>query len=286
MADECVHGYEDAEGQRLRDQAGALADWLHADARYGAGERVLEIGCGVGAQTLRLARNNPGTRFVAVDISESSLSEAEAAARRAGLDNVEFRLANIFAPPFEAGAFDHVFLCFVLEHLVDPVAALVAARRMLKAGGSAIVTEGDHGSTLFHPDSALARRAIQCQVDLQAQAGGDANIGRRLYPLLVEAGFEAITVAPRIVYVDGSRPDLAEGFTRRTYSAMIAGVRERAMAAGFMTGPDFDLGIEDLRRAAQADGVFVYTFFQARARAVQSREEQHLVALHAIHVAE
>ena len=42
--------------------------------------------------------------------------------------------------------------------------------------------EGDHGSAYFHPDSAAARAAIACQVELQARAGGDALIGRQLYP--------------------------------------------------------------------------------------------------------
>ena len=69
-----------------------------------------------------------------------------------------------------------------------------------------MVIEGDHGSTLFHPESALARRAIPAQVALQAAAGGDAMIGRRLYPLLVAAGFPHPRVEPRLVYVDGAKP--------------------------------------------------------------------------------
>ena len=72
------------------------------------------------------------------------------------------------------------------------------------------------------PRSAAAQRAIQCLVDLQASAGGDALIGRRLYPLLVEAGFANVTVSPRMVYVDASRPQLVDGFTRKTFNAMVA----------------------------------------------------------------
>ena len=77
------------------------------------------------------------------------------------------------------------------------------------------VIEGDHGSAYFHPESAAARAAIDAQVQLQAAAGGDALIGRRLYPLLPRAGLEDVRVEPRMVYVDGSRPDLIDGFTRR-----------------------------------------------------------------------
>jgi hypothetical protein len=124
------------------------------------------------------------------------------------------------------------------------------------------VIEGDHGSAYFHPDSVLARAAIECQVLLQRDAGGNALIGRRVYPLLVDAGFADVSVSPRMVYVDGSRPDLVDGFTRRTFTAMIEGVREPAIAAGLIEPGSFDAGVRDLHRTTEADGVFCYTFFK------------------------
>jgi hypothetical protein len=133
----------------------------------------------------------------------------------------------------------------------------------LKPGGTITVIEGDHGSTYFHPESDLAHRAISCQVMLQAQTGGDANIGRRLFPLLREAGFQTPRVSPRMVYVDASKPALVDGFTRKTFTAMIEGVRTPSVEAGLMSLGDFDRGIRDLYRTAEDDGVFCYTFFKA-----------------------
>ena len=173
----------------LQDQAGALVDLLHADTAYPGGSRVLEAGCGVGAQTVTLAQRSPGARFTSVDISADSIAEAKRRADRAGLTNVEFQQADIFALPFEAESFDHVFVCFVLEHLSRPVEALAILKRLLRPGGTITVIEGDHGSTYFYPDSPAAHAAIQCQVTMQREAGGNALIGRQIYPLLVEAGF-------------------------------------------------------------------------------------------------
>ena len=179
-----------------------------------------------------------------------------------GITNVDFLQANIFALPFEPESFDHVFVCFVLEHLTHPVEALRKLRTLLRPGGTITVIEGDHGSAYFHPDSVAARAAIACQVKLQRDAGGDALIGRRLYPILVDAGFGAVRVSPRMVYVNAGRPELVDSFTRKTFTAMIEGVREPAVAAGLASPELFDDGIRDLHRTTEADGVFCYTFFK------------------------
>lgn len=262
MSSAYVHGYHPRESERLRDQAGTLVDLLHSDTSYPAGSTVLEAGCGVGAQTVTLARNSPGARITSVDLSAVSLKEAEAKVVAAGLGNVQFRQADIFALPFDPASFDHVFVCFVLEHLARPVEALRVLKTLLKPGGSITVIEGDHGSAYFHPDSAAAREAIGCQVELQRRAGGNAMIGRMVYPLMVEAGFGEVRVSPRMVYVDSSRPHLVDGFTKKTFTAMVEGVREAAIASRIVEPARFDEGIRNLYRTAEADGVFCYTFFK------------------------
>ncbi len=175
------------------------------------------------------------------------------------------RQVDIFHLPFPPESFDHVFVCFVLEHLTRPVQALRALKNVLKPGGTITVIEGDHGSTYFYPDSQHARRAVRCQVELQGRAGGNALIGRALYPLLREAGFGEVRVSPRMVYVDSSKPDLVEGFTRKTFTAMIEGIRQSSVESGMLSARDFDKGVADLHRTAEADGVFCYTFFKAGA---------------------
>jgi SAM-dependent methyltransferase len=257
-----VHGYDPRENERLQDQAGTLVDLLHFDTAYPAGSRVLEAGCGVGAQTVTLARRSPDARFTSIDVSAESIAEAERRARLAGLANVEHRQADIFSLPFGPASFDHVFVCFVLEHLARPVEALEILGGLLRPGGTITVIEGDHGSAYFHPDSPAAHAAIQCQIELQRAAGGDSLIGRQLHPLMTEAGLDAVRVSPRMVYVDSSRPELVDGFTRKTFTAMIEGVREPAIAAGLIDPERFDAGVRDLHRTTEADGVFCYTFFK------------------------
>jgi SAM-dependent methyltransferase len=261
-----VHGYDVRESDRLYDQAGTLMKLLHADISYPAGSRVLEAGCGVGAQTVTLARNSPEARIVSIDVSAASVAQARAKVEAAGISNVELMQANVFDLHFDPGSFDHVFVCFLLEHLAQPVEALAALQEVLRPGGTITVIEGDHGSAYFHPDSPEAHRAIRTLVELQRRGGGNALIGRQLYPLLVSAGFTDVHVSPRMVYVDSSRPDLVEGFTKKTFTAMVEGVRDAAIESRLTEPEVFDAGVRALYRTAADDGVFCYTFFSGVGR--------------------
>lgn len=259
---EYIHGYSDRENERLVDQATTLTELLHKDTKYPTGDTVLEVGCGVGAQTISLVRNSPETHFTCIDITETSLRTAKARIESAGFNNATFQMADIFNLPFLDRSFDHIFVCFVLEHLKNPLSALLHLKAKLKNGGSITVIEGDHGSTLFHPDSREAWQTIQCLIDLQARGGANSLIGRQLFPLLTQAGFKNITVSPRIVYVDSSKPNFVEGFTKNTFIAMVEGVRAPSLTSGIIDEATWEKGIKDLYRTTESDGTFCYTFFK------------------------
>ncbi len=260
-----VHGYSDTEALRLTDQADTLARFLHETVRFPDGSHVLEAGCGVGAQSIHLARNNPNVHFTAFDASIESIKKARDQITREGFDNIQFEISDVYNLPYAAESFDHVFVCFLLEHLREPLRALSGLKSVLKKGGSITAIEGDHGSYYCHPRSAAADRVVQCLTAIQAHKHGDALIGRRLYPLLAQAGFQEVQVVPRMIYVDSSKPELVEGFTKRTFIAMVSGVKEEAIALGLIDENSWDQGIADLNRTTLADGTFCYTFFHATA---------------------
>ena len=262
-ANDYVHGYSPREAERLIDQAQTLTYLLHHDTRYPPGCQVLEAGCGVGAQTITLVSQSPDARFTCIDCSDASLAEASARVSDAGYRNATFRNADIYDLPFPPESFDHVFICFVLEHLPDPKRALSNLKDVLRPEGTITVIEGDHGSAYFHPDSAAARNAIRCLVEIQRSMGGNALIGRELYPLLVSAGFRTVAVSPRMVYADASKPGLVEGFTKQTFTAMVEGVGDEAIRRHMIGKAEWEQGIFDLYRTTEPDGTFCYTFFKA-----------------------
>lgn len=260
-----VHGYSDREAERLADQAGSVRNLIHADTIFPPGALVLEPGCGIGAQTATLAARFPDTGFVSFDLSESSLQRARSAV--AALKNVSLLRADLLAPPFGEGVFDVALVSYLLEHLPDPGGALRAVRRLLRPGGAIHVVEGDHGSCYFHPETEAARKAWGCLIEVQRGIGGDSLIGRRLYPLLAGAGFEDVSVSPRTVYIDETKPHLMVNFVEKTIVPMVEGARETALEQGLIDATTWERGISDLLAVSRAPGgVFCYTFFKATAR--------------------
>ncbi len=257
-----VHGYSNEESQRLNDQAKTMAEILHYDSFWEEESSILEIGCGVGAQTKIISTQNPTSHFTSIDFSDKSLLKAEETINSLGIKNVAFKNADVFDLPFKNESFDHVFVCFVLEHLENTEKALAEIKRVLKKNGTITVIEGDHGSTFFYPDSKAARKAIQAQVDLQKKNGGNANIGRALFPLLSNLGFADVKVSPRQIYVDESKPEMVEGFIKNTFTAMIQGIKEEAITQKIITNREIERGIKDLYTTANG-GTFCYTFFKA-----------------------
>jgi SAM-dependent methyltransferase len=260
-----VHGYSEREARRLGDQATSVRALLHDGLSYEAGRRVLEVGCGTGEQTLSLAASSPQAQITSIDVSQDSLEVARRRIAAAGHTNVRCQVADLFNLPHEDEAFDDLFVCFVLEHLREPLVALKALRRILRAGGTVTVFEGDHGSWYCHPQTPEASRTVQCLIDVQARLGGDSLVGRRLYPLLVDAGFREVDVRPKMVYVDDSRPALVETFSKNTFIAMVEGVREQALSMGLIDEPAWNKGITDMYRATEPGGTFCYTFFRGTA---------------------
>jgi len=262
-----VHGYSNREARRLQDQADGVRDLIRHDTLYPPGDLVLEVACGVGAQTIAIARQSPETRFISFDISIASLRAAVNRVREQRLSTVHLLTADLFALPFEEESFDHVFVSFVLEHMKDPLQTLQVLSRMLRTDGTMTVIEGDHGSCYFSPSSEAARRAWNCLIQVQEQLGGDSLIGRRLYPLLREAGYSEVTVSPRMVYADQSKPVLMEGFVGKTIVPMVKGVEREAIARQLIEPAVWEAGLADLRAIESADeGTFCYTFFKAVGR--------------------
>ena len=106
------------------------------------GETVLDIGCGVGVDTLVAARlAGPTGRVVGVDATAEMIARARANLALTGLANVSFEVASAEVLPFPDGEFEVVISNGVFNLLIDKEQALGEARRVLKPGGRLMLAD-------------------------------------------------------------------------------------------------------------------------------------------------
>jgi ubiquinone/menaquinone biosynthesis C-methylase UbiE len=259
-----VHGYSKREAQRLDEQALILEDLLHNGTHFPDGSYVLEAGCGIGAQTRILARRNPGAEFLSVDISEDSLEKAKELTKNVNISNVTFRQSNLNKLLDADNTFDHVFICFVLEHLDNPAVVLKELMRVLKPGGTITFIEGDHGSCFWQPVTPESKKAWNSLIVAQRNLGHDPLIGRRLYPLLSTTKLKLGYVEPRFVYADHLNPKLLDNVVNKIIVPMVKASKDIVLSEKIITATDWDKGIADLSVVGKMeDGSFFYTWFKA-----------------------
>ncbi|MBN1782956.1 methyltransferase domain-containing protein [bacterium] len=255
-----VHGYSPRENRRLSEQSEILKQILHGDTHFEPASLVLEAGCGTGAQSAILSPMFPETVFMGIDISLASLAEA----RSRGLHRHHFSRTDINCLPFPPETFDHVLVCFVLEHLTDPEKALYELKRVLKPRGLITVIEGDHGSCFWHPETRASRTVWQSLITVQSGLGHDPDIGRRLHPLLSRAGFHVQMTRPCWLYADASCPDLLDGMVNKIIVPMVKTARESAIQQGLAGEAEWAEGIADLEKSGNPPGgTFFYTWFKS-----------------------
>lgn len=188
MADRYTHGHSDAvlRSHRWRTAENSAAYLL---PELCGGDRLLDVGCGPGNITLDLAaRVSPG-EVVGIDVVGDVLVAAEADRADAGVDNASFRHADLYDLPFADHHFDVVHAHQVLQHLAEPMAALVELRRVLRPGGLLAVRDSDYGAFMWSPADPLLERWMELHHRAAAANGADADAGRHLLAWVGAAGF-------------------------------------------------------------------------------------------------
>jgi len=264
-----VHGYSKREHERLIDQSNILEKLLHSDTVFQHESRILEAGCGIGAQTRILAMRSPGAKITSVDISEESLNKAKALIEKENISNVSFKKENIFNTSFKDETFYHVFVCFVLEHLEKPIQCLLELKRILKPKGTITLIEGDHGSCFWFPETKESLEVWNSLIKAQQQLGHDPLIGRQLYPLIKKTGLKIKDVSPRWVYADISDPKLLDGILNKIIVPMVESAKTQVLNSDIVSTNVWEKGIKDLSDIGKIkNGTFFYTWFKGLATKV------------------
>lgn len=162
----------------------------------GEGQRVLDVGCGIGDPTLQVAvLVGPHGRVVGTDLSEAMLETARERAAALGLSHVEFRLADVTADALEPESFDVVLARWSVIYVADVVGTLERLRRALAPGGRIAVAAWappDANPWITVPMQTLARVRPLPPADPGAPGVFQLSDDGALARALLRAGFQAI----------------------------------------------------------------------------------------------
>jgi ubiquinone/menaquinone biosynthesis C-methylase UbiE len=263
-----LHGYTPEEQQRLYRQARFAEHRVHDRLPFWRSRKLLEVGCGVGAQTEILLRHFPDLHVTGVDTSEMNL---EAARKHLGeqpwadgrYELVQGDAARLDMP---SESFDSAFLCWILEHVADAALVLSDVRRTLRPGSPIVVTEVQNASFFIDPYSPNTMSYWMAFNDHQIELGGDPFVGAKLGNLLLAVGYRDITTEVKTIHLDnrapGERAEFLEFWTELLLSGA-PGLQE----AGKVSEETVRGMTEELREVAHdPDSVFFYAIVQARAR--------------------
>jgi SAM-dependent methyltransferase len=223
------------------DPRDAMLERLLADAGIGPGMRVLDLGCGHGHVSRRIAgRVGDRGHVVGVDRDAGALDTARRLAAAEGLGNVSFVEADLLALPEALGPFDAAVGRRVLMYQPDAVAALRAVARAVRPGGVIAIQEQDASMAPASPAALPLHRRVHAWVwEMVAREGANLHMGFDLPGAMRRAGIAVADVRAELAVQTPER--------RLATAAMVRAVMHRIVAQGVATAEEIDVDTLDQR---------------------------------------
>lgn len=190
-----LHGYSKEEQERLYSQARILEEEVYQGIDFKKCKSIIEVGCGVGAQTEILLERFPHLKILGVDLSEKQLALAEKRLSKY-IKKGQVRLLCMNAEQIDKikEKFDGAFICWFLEHVPNPLKILKSLNKILKKGSPVYCTEVQNTSFFVNPYSPNMLKYWFELNDFQWEHGGNPFMGATLGNLLKEARYKNIDV--------------------------------------------------------------------------------------------
>lgn len=268
LADGYIHGFTKDEQDRLFKQARVHEDVIFSHVDFSKAQSILEIGSGVGAQTQILLERFPHLKIQCVDASKTQVERAREALKPAiESGQVRIDVADALNLPFSDDSFDGAFICWLLEHVQNPVEVLQEARRVLKPGGVIYCNEVLNATFYLHPYSPATLKFWVEFNDHQWTLKGDPFVGGKLANYLMAADFQCVTTRVLTHQYDNRMPKKRASFIDY-WTHLLLSAAPGLIQAGRIT-PDLVNEMTTELKALKGDpnAVIFYSWILARAEA-------------------
>ncbi len=264
-----LHGFTQVEQDRLRRQARFAEYSVYQNINFSETAQLLEVGCGVGAQSEILLRRFPNVEcLTGIDLNDRQLATCEEYLSKIPYAAGRYHLEKMDASQmrFKSKNFDGAFLCWVLEHMPDPSKVLSEVRRVLKPGARILVNEVMNSSFFLDPYSPHVWQFWMAFNDYQLEIGGDPFIGMKLGNLLLSLGFREIETRIITWHYDNRQPAKRKEHIDEWTELMLS-ASDQLIQDGRLSKETVQSAKEELSSVSQnPNSVFHFSFMQAEAR--------------------
>ena len=194
---EYIHGSSLEEQHRLSRLNDILNQSCLKELCLQPGEKVLDLGSGLGQFTRLIARTvGSEGRVVGIERDQQQISQAKNLADKSDESKlVEFRKGDALELPLsksEWGTFDVAHVRFLLEHVPRPALVIEQMVRSVRPGGRVFVSDDDHGDFRPWPEPPGFHAIWRAYVRSYELLGNDPYVGRRLVSLLRDGGLTSV----------------------------------------------------------------------------------------------
>lgn len=262
-----LHGFSNDEQARLWRQAEFAEHVVYRGVDFSTTKNLLEVGCGVGAQSSILLRRFPKLNLTGIDLSPKQIETAQKNLNTLDYAKGRFQLKNMDAQAmeFDADAFDGAFLCWILEHVPNPSLILNEIRRVLRPGSPVYITEVINSSFFLDPYSPNVWKYWMAFNDYQYDNAGDPFIGAKLGNLLTSVGFQRVSTEVITWHLDNRQPEQRKKIIEYWTDLLMSAV-DALLKSNYVTQDVVEKAVEELKSVQRnPNAVFMYSFMQAKA---------------------
>lgn len=258
-----IHGFNEIEQARLVSQAKVLEDMIFKKIDYSDSKNILEIGCGVGAQTEILLNKYPNAHITGIELSEVQLNTAKAYLN-SKYDSSRFTLLQMNAEElsFDENTFDAVYICWVLEHVPNPQKIVGECFRVLNTRGQITITEVQNNNLYLVPQSDVIDNYWRKYNELQIEMGGNPYVGVELGNYLFNAKFNQVKTYSNNFLFDNNSPEQRTKMINYWTQLLLSGF-DGLLNLNKVKAEDKQNLIDDLHKVRAHNGVFHYSCIQS-----------------------
>ncbi len=263
-----LHGFTQDEQDRLYQQARFLEESIYEKIDFRKQNTIVEVGCGVGAQTEILLERFPHLKISGIDAAPEQIARAKARLKKSIVDGrVKLDVGDALNLPYKDNSFDGAFICWFLEHVQEPVGILKEVKRVLNSGAVIYCNEVLNATFHLQPYTPATLQYWFAFNDHQWSMKGDPFVGGKLANYLLAAGYQNVSTEVLVHHYDNRSPKKRAKMIEYWMNLLLSGAPSLLKAGKVTEKTVKEMQRELLKIKDDPDAVFFYSWVQARANA-------------------